>query len=76
MSDEIDDDTFKYDGSEMSQCISGFGRNAIEAVESAIAEGRVGDTRSHWHIEELVRWCRHFNGKCKRLENQLKEVGK
>lgn len=81
MSDEIDDDKFKYDGSEMSQCISGFGQNARGIVGDIVladtAREQLENTeRAIWHIEELVRWCRHFNGKCKLLENQLKEMGK
>jgi hypothetical protein len=63
----IDDDTFAYEGG-FSQCISGFGRNAIENIVSRFEPISDEDREAiEWHINELVRWCRHFNGKCKQL---------
>lgn len=79
--DEIDDDVFKYDNADMSQCISGFGRNAIRAIQADLETARIprqmsddeyADARERidWHINELVKWCRHFNGKSQALARQ------
>jgi hypothetical protein len=69
---DIDDDVFQYEGSEMSQCISGFGRNALELIEDVATRHKDMDPedaeRVRWHVGELVRWCRHFNGKSQRLK--------
>ncbi len=64
----INDDVFEYSSSSgFAQCISGFGRNAIEAIEEDL-RGDPGDDilkeareRLAWHIGELVRWCRGLN---------------
>lgn len=75
----INDDVFDYDGGEASQCISGFGRNAVERAREAIGmciqSGCVEPEEMEaikWHIEELVRWCRHFNGEVQRLRKGVK----
>lgn len=83
MSEVIDDDVFKYSDSQMTQCISGFGRNAMAVVREEVKEWAENDDpestpadRIKWHFDELVRWCRHFNGEYKRtmaiLEKQAK----
>ncbi len=76
---KINDDVFAYEGSGgMSQCISGFGRNAIDVVHEAFEEAKTEDEmadamgRIEWHINELVRWCRHFNGELKRMKASVK----
>lgn len=77
-----DDDTFTYDGSGgITQCISGFSRNAIENImgrmTDALAEGVITEEAEDavkWHFEEFVRWCRHFNGKSQTLEQQLADA--
>lgn len=73
---EIDDDTFEYTGG-FSQCIGGFGRNAIndicEAFELQDLEGQEevdGRDKTEYCIGELVRWCRGLN----RLAKQRKIV--
>jgi hypothetical protein len=73
----VDDNTFAYDNGGMSQCISGFGDNAkrlVRELSEYIAEARELNmesaeikSRIDWHIDELVHWCRHLNGKCKEL---------
>lgn len=75
---DIDDGVFQYEGSEMSQCISGFGRNALELIEDVATRHKDMDPedaeRVRWHVGELVRWCRHFNGKAQRLEREKAEL--
>lgn len=70
---EIDDDHFTYDGG-MRQCISGAGANAKAAIDEMLLE--IGDfygTTPQYYIDELVRWCREFNGENQRLKAQLAE---
>jgi hypothetical protein len=78
---EIDDDHFEYDAG-MRQCISGFGRNATLRIREVINDALVGgfddpnegERVQHaidWHINELVRWCRHFNAECQRLKQEV-----
>lgn len=83
MSTELNDDVFEYESGGMSQCISGFGRNTIETIRDAIENNskRSNDAdrdedieRCIWHVQELVRWCRHFNGLCKKNGLTTKEV--
>jgi hypothetical protein len=75
----IDPDVFAYESGGFSQCISGFGRNAVETIQEDFRdtgpdeEGVTPVERLRWHIGELVRWCQHFNGKAQRLE---REIGK
>lgn len=75
----IDDDHFTYEGG-MRQCISGFGRNYAASLlelidrDKAEAEGVENiDEHVAWPFDELVRWCRNFNGETQRLERQLAE---
>lgn len=71
----VDDDHFDYEGG-MKQCISGFGRNAEEAVEELLNH-RYSDAahnRVNWHIRELVRWCRGLNRELKVKERELEAV--
>lgn len=73
--DEINDDVFQYDGP-MSQCISGFGANTIELIRTEIRETfrqslRVeAMERIEWHVGELVRWCRAFNGELQKAARE------
>ncbi len=76
---EIDDDTFDYEGSGGArQCISGFGRHTAERIYEDMqnvkhfSNTELDEAKEHirWSIGELVRWCRHFNGKLKRLEQK------
>lgn len=62
----IDDDHFDYEGG-MGQCISGFGRNAIHSL-------REEPETVEWYIEELVRWCRAFNGELQRCRQQRSQL--
>jgi|GEM_PF-5199780 len=88
---EIDDDHFEYDCERsegnfpISQCISGFGRNASEQIRMALNDAAVAgfDDASQskdvariidWHINELVRWCRYHNGKCQRLAAEVERL--
>jgi hypothetical protein len=76
-SSAINSDVFKYENSEMSQCISGFGRNLLELIADGPSENEPASEHSSrvaWHINELVRWCQHFNGKSQRLEAALIEI--
>jgi hypothetical protein len=83
MADEFDDDVFQYEGSEFTQCISGFGRHVIEQVLGDI-EDRDNDEctdaeikdRITYNVGELVRWCRHFNGKSQSLAAEVAELRK
>jgi hypothetical protein len=69
----INDDVFDYSNG-FSQCISGFGRNAVEAIMEIIdrdrddpdADPTEDAERIAWHVGELVRWCRGFNAELKR----------
>lgn len=84
----IDDDSFAYAGtSGFTQCISGFGRNVVsEIIRVVEADIRSGDTRNGlsestrdciaWGINELVRWCRHFNGDNQRIKDAIGGVKK
>lgn len=75
----IDDDHFTYEGG-MRQCISGFGRNTIEVIEDYWCEEDDPEddplARVRWHINELVRWCRNFNGETQRLEAEVEAAKK
>ena len=77
----INDDVFAYTDNNdvptgMSQCISGFGRNFYEELKDVISADSTDDgverdellERIKWNIDELVRWCRHFNGECQKLK--------
>lgn len=73
--DNLDDDVFAYEGSGgLSQCISGFGRNAIDALDEEIFKHMSREHRdrvldpAEQSIGELVRWCRHFNGELKKAK--------
>ncbi len=74
---DLNDDVFAYEGSGgLTQCISGFGRNAIENIGGDLDDNMPGGEkhteareRLTWHIEELVRWCRHFNGELKKAKS-------
>ncbi len=68
----IDKDTFEYEGG-FRQCISGFGRNAKEAVEELLnhRHSDAGHNRVNWHIDELVRWCQELNGELQTAQFHL-----
>lgn len=63
---EIDDDHFEYEGG-FRQCISGFGRNAKDAVDEFRDNpySQTTQDRIDWHINELVRWCQGLNHELK-----------
>jgi hypothetical protein len=83
MADELNDDVFQYEGSEFTQCISGFGRHVIEQVLGDI-EDRGNDEctdaeikdRITYNVGEFVRWLRHFNGKSQKLAAEVAELRK
>lgn len=69
---EINDDTFDYTNG-FKQCISGFGRSAIDVIRETVEAAHAGQDqdpeameRIEWHVNELVRWCRGLNGELKR----------
>jgi hypothetical protein len=78
---EINDDVFAYDaGSSMRiQSIRGFGEELQMAIAEVVQRARDGELedwterqaeleRLGWHVDELVRWCQHFNGKVQQLK--------
>ena len=80
VTDEINDDVFAYEGSGgFTQCISNFGRNFKAALGDALYDFHDldGDERIdlrnslEWHADELVRWCRNFNGKAQAQERTI-----
>jgi galactokinase len=79
----VNDDVFEYTNSGgMTQCISGFGENAIEAVSHDLRGDPADDEykealgRLEWHVRELVRWCRNFNGENQRMKAALAALRK
>lgn len=85
---EIDDDVFEYEGG-MKQCISGFGRNAIDEVMEMVGEAceqTPGDDWDavvwyedakravEWSFGEMVRWCRALNGDNQRQALELAQL--
>jgi hypothetical protein len=80
VADEINDDVFAYEGSGgLTQCISNFGRNFKAAMGDALYDFHDLDgnerievrTSLEWHADELVRWCRNFNGKAQAQERTI-----
>jgi hypothetical protein len=73
---KINDDVFEYEGSGgFTQCISGFGRNTLDAIEEIVERhGEYSDEdreRIAWHVGELVRWCRGLNHERLQLKEKL-----
>lgn len=71
---EIDDDVFNEAGEH--HCISGHGRHAVREIMQYFDERATADDVERGagrYIDELVRWCRNFNGETQRQAASLTE---
>lgn len=67
---DTDDDIFAYDGGQWKQSISGFEENTLTLVRDALRNVEERGERYDeiaWHVRELARWCRAFNGELQQL---------
>lgn len=73
---EIDDDTFQYGNGPVQQCISGFGRDAVDSIMEAASTLQATNWNQlrpsvEWHLGVLVRLSRSFNGGLQRANREL-----
>lgn len=68
--DDFDDDVFAYDGGVMRQCISGFGRNALQDLFCKCKD-KEACKQIGYRVNELVRWCRSFNRENHELKKRV-----